>query len=114
LTEQRRPLEPRNTNDRARRSGDPEGRRPRRTLARWLRDVTLRINMWIFAANAWVYAAAGSFIGVETVALWLGFLPLWPVAVPVMLAVVAVVGVVVQRVRERRERRRPNAEQPLD
>jgi hypothetical protein len=71
-----------------------------------MRRLTLTVNVWLFTANAWVYAAAGSFIGFETVALWLSFIALWPVVIPVMLAGIAVVGVLVRRIRERRDARR--------
>lgn len=62
----------------------------------------LRVNVWLFSAHAWIYAAAGSFIGFEGVAVWLSFIALWPVAIPLMIAGIAVVGVVVQRHRDRR------------
>jgi len=77
-----------------------------RTLGRRVRESVVKINVWLFTANVWVYAAAGSFIGFEGVAVWLSFIALWPIAIPLMLAGVAVVGVLVRRSRERRDLRR--------
>ena len=79
--------------------------RPRGTLSALLHrghDAFERIASQLFVANAWVYAAAGTVIGLEGVALWLSFLAVWPVGVPLVLAGIAVAGVVVRSARATR------------
>ena len=47
--------------------------------------------------------AAGSFVGFEALAFLLGFAPLWPIAIPILIGGIAVVGVVAHRVEARRD-----------
>jgi len=74
----------------------------RRTVADRVRGLIAAVNLRWFTASAAIYIAAGSFVGFEGLAFLLGFAPLWPIAVPIVIAGVAVTGLVVGSVRRRR------------
>ena len=67
-----------------------------------LRDALVRLNIRIFTASAGIYVAAGSFVGFEALAFLLGFAPLWPIAIPMLIAGIAMTGLLVDRARKRR------------
>ncbi|UOQ90315.1 hypothetical protein MUN74_05175 [Agromyces endophyticus] len=73
-----------------------------RTVADRVRGLIAAVNLRLFTASATIYIAAGSFVGFEGLAFLLGFAPLWPIAIPIVIAGVAVAGLVVRRVRRRR------------
>jgi len=74
----------------------------RRTVADRVRGIVAAVNLRLFTASATIYVAAGSFVGFEGLAFLLGFAPLWPIAIPIVIAGVAVTGLVVGSVRRRR------------
>lgn len=89
---------------------DPQRPEPRpdvapRRLGDRIRGAGIALNFRLFTATAGMYVAAGSLIGFESVALLLGYAALWPVAIPVLIAVIVAIGTLVRRVRKRREGR---------
>ncbi|MBM7502837.1 hypothetical protein ACFPER_05100 [Agromyces aurantiacus] len=75
----------------------------RRRLGASIHAFVTAVNLRLFTASAGIYVAAGSFVGFEALAFLLGFAPLWPIAIPILIGGIAVVGLVLNRVEARRD-----------
>ena len=73
-------------------------------LSARIRYAITAVNHRLFTASAGIYVAAGSFMGFEALAFLLGFAPLWPIAIPMIIAGIALSGLIVRWMRTRRDR----------